>query len=161
MESLLPLLAKPNQPKFFYEALDAALAKDVGHKLLTLLCIDGGEMARVYSTRSDAYPVSERKPMLGTPWGDKVLRDQEPFLGSDRASIIWAFFDHELIASLGLGSAITIPVVYNGITLGSLNLLNDEHVYGTDQLRRAAKYAPLLIPAFVGFRRGERTIGAP
>jgi len=114
MQSLLRLLAEPNQPECFYEALDAALAKDVGHKLLTMLCIDGTEMARVYSTQSGAYPVFERKPMVGTPWGNKVLRDQEPFLGTDRASIIWAFFDHELIASLGLGSAITIPVVYNG-----------------------------------------------
>jgi hypothetical protein len=153
MQSLLQSLAKPNQPQFFYEALDAALANDVGHKLLTLLCIDGSEMARVYSTQSDSYPVSERKPMLGTAWGDKVLRDQEPFLGSDRVSLIWAFFDHELIARLGLGSAITIPVVYNGTTLGSLNLLHEEHVYGVDHLQRVAKYAPLLIPAFAEFRR--------
>jgi hypothetical protein len=153
MQALLPLLAKPNQPERLYAALDAALAKDVGHKLLTLLCVDGSDVARVYSTQPDAYPLSERKPMGATAWGHKVLTNQEPFLGPDRESIMWAFYDHELIARLGLGSAITVPVVYDGTTLGSLNLLHEEHVYGIDHLKRVAKYAPLLIPAFAEFKR--------
>jgi hypothetical protein len=150
MQQLLPLLAEPNQPDRLYHALRDTLAERVGYKLLTLLCVDGLTMTRVYSTLPDAYPVSARKPMGPTAWGERVLQNKEPFLGTNMDAISWAFFDHELIASLGLGSAITVPVVYNGKALGSMNLLHEEHFYQPEHLELAIPYAQLLIPAFLG-----------
>ncbi|WP_341850278.1 GAF domain-containing protein [Neorhizobium sp. CSC1952] len=155
IEDLVELLAEPGQPNFFYDALDAALARRVGHKLLTLLYKDGDEVARVYSNMPDVYPVFGRKPMGMTPWGDLVLRRQQPFLGRDREAIKWAFFDHELIESLGLGSAINIPVVYDGETIGTINLLDEEFFYTEEHVGIARRFAPLLIPAFLEARRGN------
>jgi GAF domain-containing protein len=152
-EDLIELLAEKGQPNFFFDALDAALAARVGHKLLTLLYKDGDEVARVYSNISDVYPVFGRKPMGVTPWGDLVLRRQQPFLGRDREAVKWAFFDHELIFSLGLGSAINIPVIYDGETIGTINLLHDEYFYEEKHVEIAKKFAPLLIPAFLEARR--------
>jgi GAF domain-containing protein len=153
IEDLIELLAEPGQPNFFFDALDAALAERVGHRLLTLLYKDGDEVARVYSNMPDAYPVFGRKPMGVTPWGDLVLRRQQPFLGRDREAVKWAFFDHELIASLGLNSAINIPVVYDGETIGTINLLHEEYYYEEKHVEIARKFAPLLIPAFLEARR--------
>nr|WP_201842239.1 GAF domain-containing protein [Microvirga zambiensis] len=152
-EDLIGLLAEPGQPDSFFEALDTVLAARVGHRLLTLLYKDGDEVARIYSTMPDAYPVFGRKPMGVTPWGDLVLRRQEPFLGRDRDAVKWAFFDHELIASLGLNSAINIPVVYDGETIGTINLLHEEYFYTDKHVQIAKKFAPLLIPAFLEARR--------
>ena len=149
MQSLLQLLAEPGQPSRIYAALDMVLGEEIGHKLLTLLCVDGTDMARVYSTQPIAYPVHGRKRMGPTPWGEKVLKNREPFLGTSRDAIVWAFFDHELIASLGLGSVITVPVVYDGTALGSINLLHEEHFYKAEHVECALAYAPLLIPAFM------------
>jgi len=155
IDDLLKLLAEPGQPNFFFDALDAALAGRVGHKLLTLLYKDGDEVARVYSNMPDVYPVFGRKPMGVTPWGDLVLHRQQPFLGRDREAVKWAFFDHELIASLGLGSAINIPVVYDGETIGTINLLHEEFFYEEGHVEIARTFAPLLIPAFLEARRSN------
>jgi hypothetical protein len=149
MQSLLSLLAEPNQPDRLYQALGAELARNVGHRLFTLLCVNGVTMQRVFSSRPDDYPVSAFKPMTATPWGRKVLEGKEVFLGRDMAAISWAFFDHALIASLGLGSAITVPVIYNGTALGSMNLLHEEHFYNENHVRMATDFAPLLVPAFL------------
>lgn len=152
-EDLIELLAEPGQPNFFFDALDAALSAHVGHRLLTFLYKDGDEVARVYSNIPDVYPVFGRKPMGVTPWGDLVMRRRQPFLGRDREAIKWAFFDHELIASLGLGSAINIPVVYDGEAIGTINLLHEEYFYEEKHVEIAKKFAPLLIPAFLKARR--------
>ncbi len=160
IEDLIELLAEPGQPNFFYDALDAALAGRVGHKLLTLLYTDGDEVARVYSNMPDVYPVFGRKPMGATPWGDLVLKRQRPFLGRDREAIKWAFFDHKLIASLGLNSAINIPVIYDGETIGTINLLHEEFFYEEKHVEIARKFAPLLIPAFLEARRAGSTTKA-
>lgn len=153
IEDLIELLAEPGQPNFFFDALDAALASRVGHRLLTLLYKDGDEVARVYSSMPEVYPVFGRKPMGVTPWGDLVLRRQQPFLGRDRDAVKWAFFDHELIAGLGLNSALNIPVVYDGETIGTINLLHEEFFYEEKHVEIARKFAPLLIPAFLEARR--------
>jgi hypothetical protein len=153
VKQLLELLAAPGQPEALYHALGRTLADDIGYGLFTLLYRDGSEVARVYSSNEAAYPVFGRKHMGETPWGQKVIDRQEPFLGRGPDDIVWAFFDHELIFSLGLGAVINIPVVYNGDTIGTMNLLDRSGAYTEAHLYRAAAYAPLLIPAFLKARR--------
>jgi hypothetical protein len=146
---LANLLAAPGQPETLYRALDATTKSRVGHKLFTLLRVDGSEVARVYSNQPEAYPVFGRKPMGPTPWGALVMEGRQPFLGRDMEAIRWAFFDHALIASLGCGSVINIPIVYDGETIGTMNLLDAEHHYTEADIPKVAELAPLLIPAFL------------
>jgi hypothetical protein len=151
---LLSLLEKRGQPDTLFSALQRAAQDLVGHRLFTLLYVDGDDVARVHSSRTAEYPVSGRKPMGGTPWGDLVLKRRQPYLGRDMAGIRWAFFDHELIESMGLGSVINIPVVYDGDCLGAMNLLDSEHHYREERVPLVASFAPLLIPALLEARRG-------
>lgn len=151
---LLPMLAAPGQPETLFAELDRAMKAAVGHQLFTLLYVDGDEVARCYSNRPAEYPVSGRKPMGRTPWGDLVLTRREPYLGPDKAGIRWAFFDHELIESMGLGSTLNLPVVYGGTCLGTINLLDAEHHYRPEHIPAAMQFAPLVIPAFLQARRG-------
>jgi hypothetical protein len=150
---LLPLLAQSGQPEAMFEALDETVQDLVGHHLFTLLFVDGGDVARCYSSRPVEYPVAGRKPMGATPWGDLVLKQQKPFLGRDKAGIRWAFFDHELIESMGLGAVINIPVLYDGVTIGTMNVLDAEHAYEDKHVAPLLALAPLLIPAFLQARR--------
>ncbi len=153
LETLAALLAAPGQPETIYRALDLETKARVGHKLFTLLYVDGSEVARVYSNQPDAYPVFGRKPMGPTPWGQQVLKERRPFLGRDMEAIRWAFFDHELIASLGCGSVINIPIVHSGETIGTINILDAEHHYTPEDVPKVAVLAPLLIPAFLIARK--------
>ncbi len=156
LADLSTLLAEPGQPERLYKALDETTAKLVGHKLFTLLYVDGDEVARVYSNRPAEYPVSGRKRMGPTPWGDAVLKGQQPYLGRDRAAIRWAFPDHALIESMGLGSVINVIVVYDGAAIGTMNLLDVEHHYREEHVFVVQRLAPLLIPAFLDARAKAR-----
>jgi len=61
VETLVALLPQPGQPERLYSAMDEATKGLVGHKLFTLLYVDGDEVARVYSNMPGAYPVFGRK----------------------------------------------------------------------------------------------------
>jgi hypothetical protein len=149
LATLSRLLAEPGQPQNLFSAFDAATKRLVGHELFTLLYLDGDEVARVHSNRPAEYPVFGRKPMNATPWGDHVLKGKKSFLGRDKAAIRWAFFDHELIYSMGLGSVINVPAVYDGQVIGTINLLAPEHFYREEHIAPVERLAPLLVPAFL------------
>jgi hypothetical protein len=150
--ALSRLLAEPGQPEMLFRAFDAATKRLVGHELFTLLYLDGDEVARCYSNRPTEYPVSGRKPMNATPWGDHVLKGKKSFLGRDKAAIRWAFFDHELIYSMGLGSVINVPAVYDGQVIGTINILAPEFFYKEEHIAPVERLAPLLVPAFMTAR---------
>jgi GAF domain-containing protein len=156
LSTLSAILAEPGQPERLYKALEEATASLVGHKLFTLLYVDGEDVARVYSSRPGEYPVSGRKRMGETPWGNLVLKDRQPFLGQDREAIRWAFYDHALIESMGLGAVINIPILYDGEAIGTMNLLDAEHHYRDEHVAPLQRLAPLLIPAFLDARAKAR-----
>ncbi|MGQ3030852.1 MAG: GAF domain-containing protein, partial [Ferrovibrionaceae bacterium] len=65
--TLSALLAEPGQPGRLYQGLEAATRDLVGHRLFTLLYVDGDEVARVYSNQPQEYAVAGRKRMGPTP----------------------------------------------------------------------------------------------
>ncbi len=134
-----------NQPPDFHQ-LEQQLSEAIGFRLFTVLQVDLPEVVRVYSSNADAYPVTGRKLMGPTPWGAHVIIEGQPWLGQSPADLEWAFPDHALIASLGCGCCISIPVREDGQTLGTLNLLDAERRYTPDHLTRAAAYADPAIP---------------
>ena len=128
--------------------LVAVFAEALGHQLFTVLIHNepAGEVRRCYSSRPDEYPVQGAKSMGPTPWGDLVLKQGKPFLGVDEAAIRWAFPDHQLIISMGLGSAINLPLRLAGRTLGTLALLDRAGHYRQEHLEIGAILAALLVP---------------
>lgn len=142
-------LAKSGQPQTFFKALDAFLQSAVGHIYMTLLVVDGDDVLRVYTSDTERYPVAGRKRMGPTPWGDHVIKGQKPYLATDTNGIRWAFFDHALMESMGVGSAINMPIVYDGQCIGTLNLNAAEHHYGAAHVDIVASIVPFLIPAFL------------
>lgn len=155
MLTIADALARDARPQAAFEAVDAATQALVGHELFTvLLCLPGGEeVERVYSSRPDAYPVQGRKRLGPTPFGDLVLRRRQPFLGPDRAAIRWAFADHALIESLGLGSVINVCVEHGGDLLAVLAVLHREgHLREEGQVALVRALTPGLIPALRALR---------
>ncbi len=143
-------LAEPSQPKPLYAALERTTQRAIGHRLFTLLVVDEPkrEVARIYSSNPASYPVGGRKPMQATGWGERVIRGRQPYIGRTAADIKWAFFDHELIASLGLASVLNLPIVHDGRLLGTMNLLHQEAWYEDGDAPIGSTFAALLIPAF-------------
>lgn len=128
-------------------AIDRALGEGIGHRLFTVLVINGAraENQRCYSSLLDAYPVGGAKPI--TPGSlDGLMAGQCRFL-DDYAAVRAAFADHALIRSLGCESCVNIPVRWNGRTIGMLNLLHEAHWYGPEDVPTFTIFAALAAPA--------------
>jgi GAF domain-containing protein len=138
-----------------FRSIDQALGELVGHKLFTILYTspDAQQVIRLYSNQPEAYPVSGAKKMGPTPWGDLVIKRGQPYIGNTEDDIKWAFFDHELIKSLGCDSVLNVPVVIEGRTLGTLNLLHQAGWYEDRHVAIATPFAYLLAPLFDAVRR--------
>jgi hypothetical protein len=145
----------PGQPGALFGALDAALGAVLGHRLFTLLRYhaDSGDSERVYTTHPRAYPVGGRKPLNPTPWTEQVLRRQQPYLGRTAADVRAVFFDHALIATLGCGSVLNVPVAWDGRTLGTINLLHEEGWYDEGDQSIGLLFAALAVPAYLALER--------
>jgi hypothetical protein len=141
----------PGQPAAVFGALDAALGAVLGHRLFTLMRYHAasGDSERVYTTHPAAYPVGGRKPLNPTAWSEQVLRRQQPYLGRTAADVRAVFFDHALIASLGCGSVLNLPVVWDGRSLGTINLLHEEGWYDESDATPGLLFAALAVPAFL------------
>ena len=66
--------------------------------------------------------------------------------------------DHVLIESMGLGSVINVPVLYDGNVLGTINLLAPEFHYREEHVAPIERLSPLLVPAFLAARAASRAV---
>jgi hypothetical protein len=144
------LLVTASGPPALYARIDRAVQALHGHRLFTLLVVveGGAEVERIYSSDPAAYPLTGRKPMGPTPWGDHVIKGLQPWHGRTMADIRWAFPDHALIESLGCGSCINIPVIAFGRMIGTMNVLDAENAYDETVVDALALFAPLLALPF-------------
>ena len=152
--------AAETDPVAIFRAAEAASEALIGHRLFTtLFVVDGGaEVERVHSSDPVAYPLTGRKKMGPTPWGDHVLKQGRTWLGNGMDDIRWAFFDHELIARLGCGACINVPVRDGGVVVGTLNILNAEDAFRPADVATAEVIGGFLPGAF---RRAAALAAAP
>lgn len=149
-------LTLPGQPAPLYKAIEAAMKELIGFKLFTILVVtpEGDRVRRTYTNNPKAYPVGGFKPMAQNEWGDMVIRGKRPCIGRNADDIRWAFFDHELIASLGLASVLNMPIVWNDRCIGTMNLLDVAEHYAPAHAAIAKPFAELLVPAMMLEGRG-------
>lgn len=123
----------------------------VGVKLFTVLAWvpERQALRRVHSSHPGQYPVGGEKTVeVARGWLDECITGQRPYFGPDTAAVREIFADHELIAELGCGAVINVPVVDNeGTTLGVLNLLDAEGSYDRYSVAKAVSLAPLAVSA--------------
>ncbi len=131
-----------------FPSVETAVREQVGVRLFTVLAWDEATSAlhRVYSSHPVEYPTGGQKVFpREAPWIRRVVVEQKPYLGPDPESVAAVFEDHELIASLGCGAVVNVPVVDDGRTLGVLNLLDVQGRYSADSVSAALPLARLAI----------------
>lgn len=152
LRAVAAAMALPGQPAALFAALEAATAACIGHRLFTIMRHDAaaGCNRRVHSSDAEAYPVSGFKPVnWAHPWTQRVLVEGRAWLGRDAADIAWAYPDHEKIVAMGLGSAMNLPVRWNGRPLGSVNLLHAAGHFTEEDAALGAVFAALAAPALL------------
>ncbi|KAH8689922.1 hypothetical protein BGW36DRAFT_389950 [Talaromyces proteolyticus] len=155
-----------------WAALEQTLADFFGHSLFTVLAFtEQGDVTRLYSTNTDLHPLGTRKssptadydrdnvetpppPPCREAWCQQVLVDGNVWRGSVREDLKAAFEDWEQLWQAGLGSVMNIPVRLNGVTIGSLNILDKEHGYDTADLKLCILIAQ-IVACFIHRVAGE------
>lgn len=150
--SLAPVIAAfdaTNQPDALYAAISKAMAAMPGFKLFTILICQHEKQVtqRIFTSNPEAYPVGGTKPMTSSPWFDRIIERGEIYIGRTREDIKTAFFDYELIWSLGCESVINVPIRWRGRTLGTFNLLHQAGYYTEAHEEGVRTMAQLSIPA--------------
>lgn len=125
--------ASPTPP--VYDRLHLA-CKALGCRLFTVTVTndDATLAARTYTSHPVEYPVAGTKPMTRDAWYDHVITGLNSFIANTPAEFEKVFFDHALITSLGLGSALNIPVITGGAVLGTVNILAEAQHFTPDRL---------------------------
>ena len=134
-----------------FKAIEKGTKDTVGHKLFTLLYVapNGKRVKRMYSNMPKEYPVGGYKEIRETEWHKQILGQKKAWVGYSKKDIEWAFFDHELIVSLGCESAMNIPVLYNGRLLGTMNLLDAAGHDKESDPTHCEAFAALLVGPFL------------
>ena len=138
-----------------YAAVDGLAQRAIGHKLFTVMRYLPAtvEVERLYSSNPAAYPPGGRKPKQGTPWGDAVLDRGEVFIAPDAAGVRAAFSDHALLAQLGIGAILNIPIRRHGRVLGTMNLSHQAGHFTSDMIEPGRVLAALLVPLLLDAER--------
>lgn len=122
-----------------FAALETLTRELVGVKLFTVMTSDTKNRLsrRIYSNMPDAYPVSGTKPYNETHWSDITLKRKETFVANTIGDIAEVFDDHALIKSLGCESVINVPIILDGLVVGTINCLHEEGFYTEDRVKAA------------------------
>ena len=155
LEAAARVMMDTGQPDFGFRALDRAMKAVLGHKLFTVLLhhASARESERRYTNQPAAYPVGGRKPVTASAWTERLFVERQPYIGRSAEDIRTLFFDHELISSLGCASVLNVPVVWNGRTLGTINLLHEAAWYEDTDVPVAQVFAALATPALLELTR--------
>jgi GAF domain len=148
LEAVARAMREAGQPETGFRALDLGMGTVIGHKLFTVLLHHprARESERRYTNQPAAYPVGGRKPVAPTPWTERLFGEGRPYIGRTAEDIRSVFFDHELILSLGCASVLNVPVVWNGRTFGTINLLHGAGWYDETDVPVAQVFAALAAP---------------
>jgi len=151
LDACIAALKQPGSPDALFKTIERAVVDTVGVKLFTLLYVapNRQRVKRLYTNMPKEYPVGGYKEIKSTPWHKRVVEEGRPWVGHDAKDIEWAFFDHELILSLGCESAMNVPVVYRGRLLGTMNLLDVAGHYADADVAKVEPFAALLIGPFL------------
>ncbi len=133
------------------EALGAYAEATVAVRLFTITTLDYTAKLhrRNYSNMPEVYPVSGDKPLTMDNWSAQVLDRRENYIANTIADMGPAFPDAALIASVGCGSVLNMPVILRGQVVATLNLLDREGFFDAATVARCE--AALGLPAMACF----------
>jgi hypothetical protein len=134
-----------------YRTVERIAAETIGWHLFTILrYVEPAEaVERLYSSDEKAYPVGGRKPLDKITASHGAMDKGEVFLAATKEEVRKAFFDHELIFSLGITAILNVPIRHAGRRLGTLNLCGEEGMYGPAEIARGKILAGLLVPSLL------------
>ncbi len=134
-----------------YKAVEKLAKETCGYTMFTILRVDEAkkQVVRVHTSNPKKYPVGGTKPIDPNSHNQKILDKNNVFVAPNKAEIKRAYFDYELIYSLGITAILNAPITANGRRLGTLALSGLQGMYGKKEVERSKVIAGLLVPALM------------
>lgn len=150
LQAFADALAEAEDEWHVGHALHLLAEQNVGVRLFTMTADnpEKGYVRRVYSSDEEAYPVLGTKPIVFDETYRKMTEERFVYVANSLEAMRPDFPDLDLIASLGCGSAINMPIVAGREMLGSVNLLHEEGWYTPQRVEAAES---LIVPAIAAF----------
>jgi transcriptional regulator with GAF, ATPase, and Fis domain len=151
LERLALAMRMKDQPHELFRAVHAVAQRTIGFSLITIMSYDARrhEVERVYTNMPDVYPLGGRKKKQGTAWARRILQELQPFRAATSQGIREAFDDHAVMTGMGLGSILNIPIAYDGVCIGTMNLTHKEGWYTSRHESMGLLIAAFLAPALL------------
>lgn len=139
-----------------WSKLEDTLTNHFGFVLFTILIYSPTQgVFRIHSTRPDLHALGQRQMLSGqndVPVQrqnllQRVLVEGRIWRGCTKEDLKAVFEDWKLLWSAGLGSVLNIPVRLDGVTIGLLNILDEEHAYDNADLELATQIANVVAPS--------------
>jgi hypothetical protein len=145
------LLSAERPERETYKRVEALAKETCGWRLLTILKYVEADavVERVSSSDEKAYPLGGRKPLDKITASHGVTGVGDIFLAATKDDVRKAFFDHELIFSLGITAIMNVPIRHAGRRLGTINFCGEEGMYGEREKEIGRVLAGLLVPALL------------
>jgi len=152
--AVVALSAESADARVVYREVERIAAQAMGWRLFTILRYVETDQAveRVHSSDEKAYPVGGRKPLDKITASHGAMEKGEVFLAASKDEVRKAFFDHELIFSLGITSILNVPIRHASRRLGTVNLCGEEGMYGRAEIAYGKILASLLVPSLLLLR---------
>ena len=137
--------------KQFFTLSSELLNKEIGFKLLTFTVLHPSHKytQRIYSSNERVYPTGGKKELSDNRWAEITIKKQKSFIGNNRKKIEKYFFDHKIITSLGCESILNQVVIFDKITIGTINLLNIENHFQEHHLIKTTLFSKFVTPFYL------------
>ncbi len=153
VQRVMALTAR-NDAATAWGAIDALLLRLYDRKLFTALnhLVATAEVERLFSSHPAAYPVGGRKQKQDTHWGKKTIDEGLLYICHGPADIERTFFDHALIASLGVGGMVNVPVMFGATCVASLSISAPDDRFSEADAPELDIIAALSLPLILAAR---------
>jgi transcriptional regulator with GAF, ATPase, and Fis domain len=156
LEQLSIAMRQPGQPMTSFSTVANVAAETIGYRLFTIMVYHARvhEVERVFTNMPGVYPNGGRKKKHGTPWATQILQELRPFRGETVQDIHSAFDDHSVMTEMGLGSILNIPIAFDGLCVGTMNLTHVEHWYKREHEDTGLLLGSFLASALISLGNG-------
>jgi hypothetical protein len=143
-------LAQTAPAPALFAALETIVQERIGAVIYSASVFDTtrGVSRRVHTNMPEAYPVSGLKQIVPNRWTAIVIDRHETFVANTIEEIAEVFPDADLIASLGCGSVVNLPVCLSGRLLGTLNVLHRTGYFDAQRVAKLTRLRPAGIACF-------------
>ena len=103
-------------------------------------------VTRIYSSNNKIYPVGGEKKVPVNYWADVTIKQKKSFIGNNKKQIQKYFYDHKIITNLGCESILNQVIIFNNITIGTINLLDVENNFDKKDFKITDFASKFLVP---------------